>query len=157
MVVSLSSLNGRGGVFLWRRVRRLRRRTERRDRGSFSGKHPFGRNEQDKRGDYKGHRFPKATVQRRGLQHDTEVCAILHVNGRNCNNFSNDLCKALLGTEIPGYVNRCAYIASFFSCCIPSTRDEDDEPLPASRFQGKGNRLGSSDQHGVDVRGVRVG
>ena len=73
------------------------------------------------------------------------------MNDRNCNNFSNDLCKALLGTEIPGYVNRCAYLASFFSCCIPSTRDEDDEPPHVNRFQGRGNRLGVPDQQAVEV------
>ena len=73
------------------------------------------------------------------------------MNDRNCNNFSNDLCKALLGIEIPGYVNRCAYLASFFSCCIPSTRDEDDEPPHVNRFQGRGNRLGVPDQQAVDV------
>ncbi|KAK8801053.1 hypothetical protein WA538_003897, partial [Blastocystis sp. DL] len=33
----------------------------------------------------------------------------------NCNNFSNDFCKILVGKEIPSYVNRCAAIANWVS------------------------------------------
>ncbi|CAN0025907.1 unnamed protein product [Sphacelaria rigidula] len=38
---------------------------------------------------------------------------------RNCNTFSSALCEALLGRPIPGYVNRLAWMGSWFSCLVP--------------------------------------
>jgi hypothetical protein len=37
-----------------------------------------------------------------------------HYMRKNCNSFSNALAEALLGEEIPGYINRMAKIGSFF-------------------------------------------
>ncbi|CAM9488195.1 unnamed protein product, partial [Laminaria digitata] len=38
---------------------------------------------------------------------------------RNCNSFSSALCEELLGKPIPGYVNRLAWMGSWFSCLMP--------------------------------------
>ena len=46
---------------------------------------------------------------------------------------------ALLNEPIPGYVNRCAYIGSFFSCLFPKQDTEDD--LPVKRFSGEAQHL----------------
>ncbi|KAK8789319.1 hypothetical protein WA588_001204, partial [Blastocystis sp. NMH] len=61
-----------------------------------------------------------------------------HMVLKNCNNFSNDLCMQLLGTPIPSYINRCAYIGSWFSCLFPSPETETEEK---TRFTGVGNRI----------------
>lgn len=42
-----------------------------------------------------------------------------HVLNKNCNSFANEFLLRLLGKEAPGYVNRMAYIGSFFSCLMP--------------------------------------
>ena len=46
---------------------------------------------------------------------------------------------ALLNEPIPGYVNRFAYIGSFFSCLFPKQDTEDD--LPVKRFSGEAQHL----------------
>ncbi|KAL1923645.1 uncharacterized protein VTP21DRAFT_8625 [Calcarisporiella thermophila] len=38
---------------------------------------------------------------------------------RNCNHFSSDLCRRLLGKPIPNWINRAAAIASCFPCILP--------------------------------------
>lgn len=53
---------------------------------------------------------------------------------------------ALLNEPIPNYVNRCAYLASFFSCLFPRTQKES-ESLPIRRFNGEANRLTASKPH----------
>ena len=42
-----------------------------------------------------------------------------HIFNQNCNCFANELVKALTGKQLPGYVNRLAYMASTVSCLIP--------------------------------------
>ena len=39
----------------------------------------------------------------------------------NCNHFSNELVRRLFANkkQLPGYINRAAYIGSFLSCLIP--------------------------------------
>ncbi|CAM9631115.1 unnamed protein product [Ascophyllum nodosum] len=44
---------------------------------------------------------------------------------RNCNTFSSALCEELLGRPIPGYVNRLAWMGSYFSCLMPKSMLED--------------------------------
>lgn len=42
-----------------------------------------------------------------------------HLLQRNCNTFSNDLCKRLTGKEAPAWVNRLAGIATCVHCLLP--------------------------------------
>ena len=76
---------------------------------------------------------------------------------RNCNHFAEAFVKKLLNKEIPGYINRLAFIGSFFSCLIPpqltndapvndgnnSTRSITDSSKPLTAFSGAGMKLGS--------------
>jgi hypothetical protein len=45
-----------------------------------------------------------------------------HVLRNNCNHFSDELCRRLLGTGIPGFVNRLAYLGSAVECLLPMDR-----------------------------------
>ena len=38
---------------------------------------------------------------------------------QNCNTFTNEFLVALLGRGLPGYLNRAAYIGSYFHCIVP--------------------------------------
>ncbi|CAG8459116.1 7342_t:CDS:10 [Ambispora gerdemannii] len=62
---------------------------------------------------------------------------------RNCNHFSGELCKKLLGKSTPGWINRAAKLGTFFPCMVPSgwieppecdettvTQSEQQQPLP---------------------------
>ncbi|XP_021761081.1 deSI-like protein At4g17486 isoform X2 [Chenopodium quinoa] len=40
---------------------------------------------------------------------------------KNCNHFSNDVCKKLTGNHIPTWVNRLARIGMVFNCVIPAS------------------------------------
>ncbi|KAG5184663.1 PPPDE putative peptidase domain-containing protein [Tribonema minus] len=42
-----------------------------------------------------------------------------HILCRNCNSFSNAFCEALLNKPIPAWVNRAAWMGSWFSCLVP--------------------------------------
>jgi hypothetical protein len=42
-----------------------------------------------------------------------------HLLQRNCNTFSNELCKRLTGNEAPAWVNRLAGIATCVHCLLP--------------------------------------
>ncbi|KAI8137350.1 PPPDE putative peptidase domain-containing protein [Fennellomyces sp. T-0311] len=44
---------------------------------------------------------------------------------RNCNHFTDDLCKRLTGKAAPGWINRAAKLGTMFPCVIP---DEWIEP-----------------------------
>eukprot|EP00294_Goniomonas_avonlea_P004135 CAMPEP_0114559802 /NCGR_PEP_ID=MMETSP0114-20121206/11113_1 /TAXON_ID=31324 /ORGANISM="Goniomonas sp, Strain m" /LENGTH=257 /DNA_ID=CAMNT_0001745291 /DNA_START=264 /DNA_END=1035 /DNA_ORIENTATION=- len=60
---------------------------------------------------------------------------------RNCNCFADDLCKRLVGRPVPYYVNRLAYLGSWFSCVLPSWLTNGAGP----GSQGSGGRSTSSD------------
>ena len=77
---------------------------------------------------------------------------------RNCNHFAEAFIKKLLNKEIPGYINRLAFIGSFFSCLIPpqltneapvndgnnsNTRSITESTKPLNAFSGTGMKLGS--------------
>ena len=42
-----------------------------------------------------------------------------HILLRNCNHFADAFIQRLLQKDIPGYVNRLAYVGSMFSCLMP--------------------------------------
>jgi hypothetical protein len=48
---------------------------------------------------------------------------------RNCNHFTDALCRELLGSGIPRYVNRLARVASLMRCCIPKSMRTSTQAL----------------------------
>ncbi|CBZ55438.1 conserved hypothetical protein [Neospora caninum Liverpool] len=72
-----------------------------------------------------------------------------HILERNCNHFSDALCRRLVGKGIPAYLNRAAWLGRWISCFFPPGALEPhvSEP-PAScatgleLFEGPGRRLG---------------
>ncbi|XP_030533744.1 deSI-like protein At4g17486 isoform X2 [Rhodamnia argentea] len=44
-----------------------------------------------------------------------------HLIAKNCNHFTDDVCKELTGKSIPGWVNRLARLGSFFNCLLPQS------------------------------------
>lgn len=48
-----------------------------------------------------------------------------HVINKNCNAFADEFLKRLVSNGIPGYVNRMAYIGSYFSCFMPDSLNQD--------------------------------
>lgn len=44
----------------------------------------------------------------------TQCVRVDSVMNSNCNHFSNEFCKIIVGKEIPSYINRCASIAGHF-------------------------------------------
>ncbi|GKV10827.1 hypothetical protein SLEP1_g22139 [Rubroshorea leprosula] len=42
-----------------------------------------------------------------------------HLIAKNCNHFTDDICKQLTGKSIPGWVNRLARLGSFCNCLLP--------------------------------------
>ncbi|KAG9299576.1 hypothetical protein G9A89_020747 [Geosiphon pyriformis] len=39
---------------------------------------------------------------------------------RNCNHFSNELCRRLIGKSTPSWINRAAKLGTFFPCVVPN-------------------------------------
>ncbi|CAG8449946.1 3263_t:CDS:10 [Ambispora leptoticha] len=39
---------------------------------------------------------------------------------RNCNHFSGELCKRLVGKSTPGWINRAAKLGTYFPCMVPN-------------------------------------
>ncbi|CAO3681006.1 unnamed protein product [Rhizopus stolonifer] len=55
---------------------------------------------------------------------------------RNCNHFSEDLCKRLTGKSLPGWINRAAKLGAMFPCVIPT---EWVDPPDAQAVTASGN------------------
>lgn len=84
-----------------------------------------------------------------------------HIVNRNCNHFADAFVQKLLGREIPGYVNRLAYIGSFFSCLLP-LQVAGQAPLGGAGSPGAsrpllGRGTGSSSGEVFKKAGFRVG
>ncbi|KAN0029080.1 hypothetical protein ACTFIV_010950 [Dictyostelium citrinum] len=68
-----------------------------------------------------------------------------HPLKKNCNTFSNELVKRLLNREIPNYVNRLAFIGTFFSCLLPKSFGFIPQESPSNSVDSKGkSSIGSS-------------
>ncbi|KAH3762415.1 DeSI protein [Pelomyxa schiedti] len=74
-----------------------------------------------------------------------------HPLNKNCNSFSNALCLKLVGKEIPAWINRLAYIGSYFQWALPTQLGGATPATPqlpptsaAKSFTGSGNVLGHS-------------
>ncbi|KAM9998075.1 hypothetical protein ACTFIY_007722 [Dictyostelium cf. discoideum] len=61
-----------------------------------------------------------------------------HPLKKNCNTFSNELIKRLLNREIPNYVNRLAFIGTFFSCLLPKSFGFIPQESPSNSVDSKG-------------------
>ena len=90
-----------------------------------------------------------------------------NILNKNCNHFAEALIYKLTGKNVPGYVNRLAFMGSFFSCLMPrdmqnqapvnNHEDPSSSSLLNSRggqpatssnfqpFQGQGHKLGGTD------------
>ena len=80
-----------------------------------------------------------------------------HILTRNCNSFSDELCRALVGIGVPKWLNRLAYFGSLVRCVLPdelggtpptpaaglSGNEEQSVPL-VTGFGGEGVALGSA-------------
>ena len=64
---------------------------------------------------------------------------------RNCNTFASELSRRLLQRDVPGYVNRLAYLGSFVSCLLPASAT-GQAPVDAV---GSGSSAGGSSSGGV--------
>ncbi|KAI9248913.1 PPPDE putative peptidase domain-containing protein [Sporodiniella umbellata] len=62
-----------------------------------------------------------------------------HLLTRNCNHFSNELCKRLTGKSLPGWINRAAKVGTLFPCILPTLWIDPPEivmkPTSGSRIQ----------------------
>lgn len=74
-----------------------------------------------------------------------------HVLNRNCNTFADEFLQRLIGTPAPGYVNRMAFIGSFFSCLLPDNLNQDPTQQQPS---GSGGSSASSYSSGSSSGGV---
>ncbi|PFH33649.1 EREBP-4 family protein [Besnoitia besnoiti] len=77
-----------------------------------------------------------------------------HLLERNCNHFSDALCRRLVGRGIPAYINRAAWLGRWISCLFP--RGVFVGPLPETvseaspctgLFEGAGQRLGADPRY----------
>jgi len=55
-----------------------------------------------------------------------------HILTQNCNHFSNELTRRLLGLDIPGWINRLARTLNYVQCLVPSRFLEAPAPTPTS-------------------------
>lgn len=65
-----------------------------------------------------------------------------HIIGHNCNDFTNELCRRLLGRTIPNYVNKLAKFAQFCAAFLPVNKlpflggDPTAAQLPLDKERG---------------------
>lgn len=85
-----------------------------------------------------------------------------HILLRNCNHFADAFIQKLLQKEIPGYVNRLAFVGSMFTCLMPpsllnenpvdatsnNSRQTTESSQPKSFTTTKGTTLGGSTSSG---------
>uniref|UniRef100_A0A3N7EA19 PPPDE domain-containing protein n=1 Tax=Populus trichocarpa TaxID=3694 RepID=A0A3N7EA19_POPTR len=63
-----------------------------------------------------------------------------HLIAKNCNHFTDEVCKRLTGKPIPGWVNRMARLGSFCNCLLPESiqitavRHLPDHPTFSGKF-----------------------
>eukprot|EP00428_Durinskia_dybowskii_P066759 CAMPEP_0170383574 /NCGR_PEP_ID=MMETSP0117_2-20130122/15544_1 /TAXON_ID=400756 /ORGANISM="Durinskia baltica, Strain CSIRO CS-38" /LENGTH=238 /DNA_ID=CAMNT_0010639279 /DNA_START=79 /DNA_END=795 /DNA_ORIENTATION=+ len=65
-----------------------------------------------------------------------------HIFDRNCNTFADAFLQRLIGVGAPAYVNRMAYMGSFFSCFLPENLNQD--PTQQQNHQGSGGGGGNA-------------
>ncbi|KAJ0961616.1 hypothetical protein J5N97_001113 [Dioscorea zingiberensis] len=81
-----------------------------------------------------------------------------HLISKNCNHFTDDVCKQLTGKPIPGWVNRLARLGSFCNCLLPesiqvtSVRRLPDVPMDSEdeSISVASSAMEESDEEGLD-------
>lgn len=68
-----------------------------------------------------------------------------NILSKNCNCFANDLCHRIVGKDIPGYVNRMAFIGSHFSCLFPDSV-AGSAPVDSNNGSSRGGQARSTVQ-----------
>jgi hypothetical protein len=74
-----------------------------------------------------------------------------HIVARNCNHFSDEFCRELLGVPVPRWVNRLAFLGSLVQCILPedlggaappAAISDAEQSVPLVRaFDGPGQML----------------
>eukprot|EP00897_Mesotaenium_endlicherianum_P000738 jgi/Mesen1/10665/ME000009S10453 len=52
-----------------------------------------------------------------------------HLITKNCNHFTNDMCRRLVAREVPGWINRLAYLGWMLNCLLPEALRINDGSL----------------------------
>lgn len=93
-------------------------------------------------------------LERISLEYPGHSYHLLH---RNCNHFSDDLCRRLTGGRgLPSFVNRLASLASFFRCWLPSSlalsppTPPDIPPSTSTSFYSSNSNSNSNSQFSYD-------
>ncbi|XP_021893641.1 deSI-like protein At4g17486 isoform X3 [Carica papaya] len=66
-----------------------------------------------------------------------------HLIAKNCNHFTDEVCKQLTGKPIPGWVNRMARLGSFCNCLLP-------ESIQVTAVRHLPNHLSNTDDDGSE-------
>ena len=74
-----------------------------------------------------------------------------HLLARNCNCFSDELAIKLTGKRIPGWINRMAGLALYFSCILPENLRPPPSPTGQARGGQRGQGRGTSQQASFSV------
>lgn len=77
-----------------------------------------------------------------------------HVLNRNCNTFADEFLQRLIGVPAPGYVNRMAFIGSFFSCLLPDNLNQDPTQQQQQQLSSHGGSSSSSNNASSSSGGV---
>ncbi|CAI2381636.1 unnamed protein product [Moneuplotes crassus] len=66
---------------------------------------------------------------------------------KNCNHFSDAICRKMLGRGIPGYINRMAKMGSCCRCLIPKKMMNNDPVLSGNNPQSKAQNSSNGYQY----------
>lgn len=83
-----------------------------------------------------------------------------NILSKNCNSFADNLLQRMLGKELPGFVNRMAYIGSMFSCLFPDSLANNapvDDVSETSRMINNNRNNSSSSISSFTGTGFKVG
>lgn len=77
-----------------------------------------------------------------------------HIFNKNCNTFADEFLQNLIGVPAPPYVNRMAFIGSFFSCLLPENLNQDPTQQQQQSPQRGGGGSYSTGTSGSSSGGV---
>jgi len=76
---------------------------------------------------------------------------------KNCNHFSNDLCKRLLANGIPKYLNRLATLSGFLRCFLPREFLEVNDPIASKPRHRKKDSIYLANKRIGRKTGIMIG